>query len=84
MIRLAVCFCLIAIAGCSEIIQGPRYVPIHDNRFYYRAALTADPSFVDRLAAARCEGSGQRAERVDEMQVFPGDLRYVTYRCVTG
>ncbi len=84
MIRLAFCFSLLALAGCTEIIAGPRYVPIHENRFYLRAALTADPAFVDDLAANRCAGVDKRAERVDEMQVFPGDLRYVTYKCVTG
>lgn len=82
MIRVAFCFVVIALAGCAEALEGPRFVPIHENRFYLRAALTSSAPFVDDIAQSECEPKGLRAERVSEEQFFPADLRYITYTCV--
>jgi hypothetical protein len=82
MKKCAVCFALIALAGCAELVQGPRVVPIHEDRFYIRAAGLSSTGYVDEIAQSMCEDPSTRATMLSEDQFFPLDTRYVTFACV--
>lgn len=84
MKRLLVCCALIALAGCTEAIKGPRVVQIHEDRFYIRHALTSSNAFVDEVAQSECAIDGRQAKLVSEDRYFPGDIRYATYTCVAS
>lgn len=82
MKKFAFCFALIALAGCAELVQGPRVVPVHEDRFYIRAAGLSSTGHVDEIAQSMCEDPSTRATMLSEDQFFPLDTRYVTFACV--
>lgn len=74
----------LAVAGCAEVVNGPRVVAYSDERFYVRHVPVLDSSAsVDALAAAICADTARLAGLEDAYQFAPVDIRYATYRCIT-
>jgi hypothetical protein len=74
---------LLALAGCPEVVRGPRLVHYNPSWFYVRHMPWIDGNEeVAELAAEACRRNGGGAARLDEaLQVYPFDLRYAVWRC---
>jgi hypothetical protein len=74
---------LVVVGGCAEVVQGPRFVPYTEERFYIRHAPLVDGSGrVDDIAQQLCGMRDQSATLISEEQYYFFDLRDATYQCV--
>lgn len=74
-----------AVSACAEAVHGPRLVTYTPDRFYIRyLPLRDSPSSIDAMADARCRESGKQAVLESAQQDVVLDLRYATFRCVSG
>jgi hypothetical protein len=87
LLRHAVLVALLPLplAGCPEVVRGPRLVHYNPDWFYVRHAPLIDgDAAADRLAGEECGRRSARALPADVLQVYPFDLRYAIYRCVAA
>lgn len=82
--RIPVVICaILLLAGCPEVVRGPRLVHYNPNWFYVRHMPWIDgDDEVAELAAEECRLAGRGPARLDEtLQIYPFDLRYAVWRC---
>lgn len=74
---------LLLLAGCPELVRGPRLVHYNPDWFYVRHMPWIDGNEeVAELAADECRVGGRGPARLDEtLQIYPFDLRYAVWRC---
>lgn len=73
---------LVPLAGCPEVVRGPRLVHYNPDWFYVRHAPWRDgDAAVAALADAVCRQRSARAVPADSLELYPFDLRYAVYRC---
>lgn len=70
-----------AVAGCAEVVQGPRRVDYADDSFYIRHAPFTGAGEIDKQAQDRCEAVGKTAALRREAQYYFVDLRDADYVC---
>ena len=80
---LVLAFAVLLLAGCPEVVRGPRLVQYNPNWFYVRHMPWIDGNdAVAELAAEECRRAGHGTARLDEtLQIYPFDLRYAVWRC---
>lgn len=69
------------LAGCAEVVQGPRQVAYGDSGFYIRHSPLTAAAAVDKQAQDTCQQAGRNAAVKREEQYYFFDLRDVTYSC---
>ncbi len=73
---------LVALPGCAEVMEGPRFVPYSADRFYIRSAPTSSDQEVTELAQAACKKEGKQPKLQKSEQYYTFDVRDDTYNCV--
>ena len=77
---------VVALAGCAEVVLGPRVVHYTPDRFYIRNVPVVEtwPTVTEyELAVVVCARTARRPLLESAEQYNPIDIRYSTFRCVT-
>lgn len=73
---------LAVLPACAELIEGPRFVPYADDRFYIRSAPSTSDDAVTELAQSACRKVNKTAKLEKSEQYSAFDVRDDTYDCV--